>query len=126
MSNEEILRKAIEKAVKNGWCFYEDGDWVNTEHHEQFLFWITDYVNTKSPEAFRIIFRHDFAKAFFGENPDNIEARWEMIKKGGFTGFDNFNPDTLYSRRVPMNIWQYHLQQMVLSPDPIQYLAKYL
>lgn len=46
MKNEEILKKAIEKAVKNGFK-KEDGEF----HH------------------YEIIFSHDFAKAFWGVSP---------------------------------------------------------
>lgn len=53
MKNEEILRKAIEKAVKNGYAF--EGDW-NSES----LWWVERGIN-------RIIFSHSFAKAFWGE-----------------------------------------------------------
>ncbi|KKK69558.1 hypothetical protein LCGC14_2932830 [marine sediment metagenome] len=50
MTNEQILKKAIEKAIKNGWDKREfDCDFA--EHH-------------KCPEI--IIFSHDFAKAFWG------------------------------------------------------------
>ena len=54
MINEQILKKAIEKAVKNGWngnnlMILEEGK----------ILWVTK-------EYYQIIFSHDFAKAFWG------------------------------------------------------------
>jgi len=101
MTNEEILQKAIEKACKNG---YGDGkcnstiEWI-TEKDEQ---WGTIFT-ASSLES--LIYSHAFAKAFFGE-----EICDEVItgqEEGGY-------------------LWQYHLQQMVISDDPIRYLEQYL
>lgn len=44
------------------------------------------------------IFSHDFAKAFWGEEKP----------------------------KVPITLWQHHLQQMVLEEDPIKYLETFL
>lgn len=118
MSNEEILKAAINKTLTNGWIPQGMENTPSLRVPENIL---ANYYNMPI-----FIFSHDFAKAFFGEKPDNIEARWELLKKGEFTGFDNFTPDTVYSRIVPMSIWQYHLQQLVLESDPIKYLEKYL
>lgn len=88
MTNEEILKKAIEKAEKN------------------------DY---KCPDVqgyyFEIIYSHEFAKAFWGE-----EIKHEHFK---FTDGKEHNCgcDTW---------WEYHLQKMVISEDPIKYLEAFL
>ena len=55
MTNEQILKKAIEKAVKNGYCG------VIAETELQF----SDMIGTNQHLA--IIFSHSFAKAFWGE-----------------------------------------------------------
>ena len=88
MTKETILRKAIEKAVKNGWegnqaSYFATG---SIEPHR------VHYLNNPND----IIFSHDFAKAFWGED------RW--VKPA----------------------WKAHLQQMVLEKDPIKYLGKFL
>lgn len=84
-TNEQILQKAIEKAVKNGYRIRPD------------LLVILD-----EDVCFDIIFSHDFAKAFWGE---------EMLLK-----FNTEHPVA----------WQYHLQQMVLCDAPISYLKKFI
>lgn len=84
MSNEEILTKAIEKAVKKGWKVFP------------------------LVRGYSFYYDHDFAKAFFG---------------------DVWTDEEMESNKFPtidLEPWQYHLQQMVISQDPIQYLAKYL
>ncbi len=64
------------------------------------------------------IFSHQFAKAFWGEefiNDNNIckdESQDPILNDA----YINSN----------MKIWQYHLQQMVLEPEPLKYLEKFL
>lgn len=87
MQNEEILKKAIAKAVKNGF----DDTYVT--------------FNPNTGHLFGIIFSHDFAKAFFKGTQIKCECHDCCIS--------DIN-------------WQYHLQQMVISPDPLKYLEKFL
>ena len=54
------------------------------------------------------MFRHDFAKAFWGE-------KWDY-----FDGYDKGG--VLFAERL----WQHHLQIMVLEKEPLKYLEKYL
>lgn len=97
MTKETILKKVIEKAVKNGWqhnlAKRDDGElfsWL-FETHDVFE---------------HIIFSHKFAKVFFGEIPITVK-----VDKPTIFIFKN---------------WQYHLQQMVLEKDPVKYLEKFL
>ena len=102
MTNEQILKQVIEKAVKNGWSYFSDGSLV-------------DYDDLKSlvkSEQYRdiycwghIIFSHDFAKAFWGEEYVNRELRLNM---------------------EDCPAWRHHLQAMVLEKEPLQYLKKFL
>jgi len=94
MSNEQILKKAIDKAVKNGWT---DNKGLTDKCIELF----------SDMEAYHsIIFSHDFAKAFWGEDIIGNAAMF-------FNGTDK-------------PAWQYHLQQMVLEEQPLKYLEKFL
>ena len=92
MKNETILKKAISKAVKNGW--------------------VPKIQYKLNPEFYRnaIIFSHDFAKKLWGKKSvcsccGKVEwsKDWAVIE-----------------------VWKYHLQQMVISDDPIKYLEKNL
>ena len=88
MTNEEILKKAIEKAWKSG---YEGEKKVKKWHY---------LVQKGTLES--IIFSHDFAKAFWGE---------EIVEKEILAGTCGYIA------------WKYHLQVMILEEDPINIYA---
>ena len=87
MTNKQILEKAIDKAIDSG--FKIDNE-----------YWFEELDDLNIPA---VIFSHDFAKAFWGE---------EVLKNVG--GFDC------------MLSWAYYLQQMVLEEEPLKYLEKFL
>lgn len=104
MIDQEILEKAIQKAIDGGWnatiVTREDGH-VNLsfgDNHQAF-FWDGNLNH------FDIIFSREFAKALWGEN----QIWW---------GHANA-PEA----RHEIPAWQYHLQMMVIADDPIKYLG---
>ena len=60
-NREEILKEAIEKAVKNTF-FFKGADYKKFDEDNQKMYF---HKLTKSNRHWRIIFSHDFAKAFF-------------------------------------------------------------
>ena len=102
-TQKEIIKKAIEKAIKHGWESGIGNIAGVTDHGANR---ITVYFERGNKVLFSIIFSHDFAKAFWGDAP-NIY----MSDKGS---------STVYL------VWQYHLQKMVLGEDPITYLEQFL
>ena len=110
MRDEDILKKAIEKATKNGW--------KNPFHTVEFQ--LSDKVWGSAIPA--IIFSHDFAKAFWNKNEygwtkELVEETKRLHPKSRIAEWGTL--DTDYN-------WQYHLQQMVLEENPLQYLKKYI
>lgn len=122
MTKETILKKAIKKAVKNGWkvnakSFKVEGSAIWFEYKK--------IPKSKNPcdlqgnewsplSHLDIIFDHSFAKAFFGEEelyPYSC-ATWPQ------TNLDIWD--------VTLPAWKTHLQKMVLSKDPILYLKKFI
>lgn len=99
MTNEQILRKAIEKAVKNNWD-KENYYWFNNKGEKT---WNPVLQNSEAYKLF--IFSHDFAKAFFGEE-DYIQ-HWGIKRK-----------------RIAK--WKWHLALMVLEEKPLKHLEKFL
>lgn len=114
MTNQQILKKAIHKAVEGGW------DILGKAEAEGFTVREDAYGNAyvawhPNPDSFReedsvgvlaqswqeIIYNHDFAKALWGDGD------------GQTIGHEPAD-------------WQYHLQQMVIAPDPIKYLGENL
>ena len=121
MKDEEILKKAIEKAVKSGWknpdkkvCEVKFCNGVFL-HFGAVDIMFLGYRND-------IIFSHDFAKFFWGEGTickdceDSLRiCRINLSNDCGYEGTGN-------SQRA----WEYHLQQMVLEEDKLKYLEKFL
>ena len=101
---EEILKKVITKAEENGFKNnLGNPDWTYSDKN---LGYFANLLEEHIYEA--IIFSHDFAKAFWGEEQTPAEA---------------------YSSEqcsYLMPAWQYHLQQMVLEENALEYLAKFL
>lgn len=96
MSNEQILKFAIEKAF--GDC---------TEEYAK--------SQIERDGGYRIIFSRDFAKAFWGK-----ELVCECHGKPPKTCYGTY----YYSNTLPS--WQYHLLKMVLEKEPLKYLEKFL
>jgi len=87
----KILRKSVEKAKKNG-------------------FKIRDLNEVLYDISYNdIIFSHDFAKAFWGE---------ESVNEIG-------NPCD-HLDETEDSCWRYHLQKMVVEENPLKYLEKFL
>ena len=100
MTNEEILKKAIEKAV---WSGFNNGKFPDT---------FDENIGRIGYQEF-IVFRHDFAKAFWG---GEVCYKPNTTKDVGSYTIVEFEPPA----------WQRHLQQMVLEEDPIKYLEQFL
>ncbi len=123
MTNEQILKKAIEKAIKNGWNPIDDmGEVDNFEILRPDGHWKGIWIafHTKIGDGGQLdlttmIFDHDFAKAFWGEYPHYF---WFIGQR------DTSDERQVYGQRRPA--WQYHLQQMVLEKEPLLYLEKFL
>jgi len=108
MTEKEILKKAIEKAVRNGW---DANKWsVRAFIDENNVFRCSDL---EKEDAFNIIFDHSFAKAFWGE------GKLTTFKECKTCG--NLQVDEMGSYG-----WEDHLKEMVTYENPIQYLAKFL
>lgn len=108
MTNQQILEKAIAQAVQNGFDLWHEASWTNWEVDKH----TNDLIvhceagggNHHSYGKEEVIFDHDFAKAFWGE---------EVLDE---------KPDG--NMRVDEWGWQHHLQEQVISDDPIRYLER--
>lgn len=108
MTNEQILKKAIEKAVENGWNAPKD--------------WKEIFRWTPKICYWSIIFSHDFAKEFFGKKP----IRWFYAGEKGKMEINPLHPDWITVSGWKLENWQYHIQIMVLEKEPLKYLEKFL
>lgn len=167
MNNQQILGKAIQKAIDGGW--YPSEKPPEPPDNFQPSYWnekgvgISQGRNKKRKDGkiertihytifinnYELIFNHTFAKAIWGEYEPIIHDRH-------FIPADEFKPAQLgypdYQHVIP-ELWhcsncgehiketfdrrcllleegnvgfEYHLKQMVLSPNPIKYLEEHL
>lgn len=104
MEEEKILEAVISKAVKNGWKIKR---FLTAQEMDEFKaiggLALLNWTN----RHWAFIFDHSFAKAFFGEKGKTV-----------YVNVDD-NPYKLVN-------WQYHLQQLAISEDRLEYLEKYL
>ena len=141
LNNKQILKKAIEKATKNGFIWsqlYDDKQM--REYHEEKEKLGRDYkvitrfrtvgviswaVTIMYPTlygqlaqgSFKVndfIFNHSFAKAFFGDR------KYADIEVESPTGKVVFQIGVAYPE------WQRRLREIVLEPEPLKYLEKFL
>jgi len=103
MTHQEILEKAISKAIAGGWQpstvdLEEDGWWKWDGMH---LCAAADDDSQRNGWHYAVIFNHQFAKALWGE-PKLKDSTDENLG------------------------WQHHLQMMVIADDAIEYLGKNL
>jgi len=113
MKNSEILKKAIDKAMKNGWdrpyemgYVVEDGEFVTNCYYG-------------------VIFDHGFAKAFWGEEYINLEYE-ESVENEAFGGTIYYPYDEGADISYKAERWKYELQMLALSEDKLIYLSEFL
>ena len=119
MTNQAILEKAVDKAIENGWEPLNGKEYTVGEGWVRFL---TDPQEENGYETLRaeeIIYNHDFAKAIW---PAGRCICGETHNRGGII---EIGPGKTTLHELEKD-WQYHLQQMVISEDPIKYLGKSL
>lgn len=124
MTHQQILEKAIQKAIDGGWFYpttkvktFDDDGWIEFEDHSITPSVFGDHLSN-------IIFNHDFAKALFGIYPI-VEAH--LVPPIDFEPFqDRSTVEVMLYPTHRYELWKYHLQQMVIADDPIAYLGEHL
>lgn len=125
MSDKERIQKILERAIKGGWLcnknrivkkifvMYEPNfsPGIHVDIHytkrRKNRFWNDGFLFYCIND---LIFNHDFAKAFWGEEGIKEVIYDEDGNKGGKW----------------IIAWKYRLQQMVLEKEPLRYLEKFL
>jgi len=117
-SNEQILHKAIKKAKNNGWA--------------------TNIIEVNEGYENTVIFSHDFAEMFFAESYDGMVCEKHGVKfccvfkekKYCCDCGKELKPKRVFKQKDDnwgmLPEWQRHLQQMVITKEPLQYLKKFL
>lgn len=103
MTDQQILEKAIQRAIDGGWDAKGLGGAEAWTDYPRALKAMAIYtlLNEGAGDGYLLfIFNHDFAKALWGDV---------------LTGYD------MDGLQEP---WKFHLQQMVIADDPIAYLGE--
>ena len=142
MKDEEILKGAIKKAINYG---YKPAWWlcefniinpkdnglyfsknVYFKEAQELLKWHRETFNNRPAILgiyptmncfYQIIFSHNFAKAFWGEDWFDSGDRCSVCNGTNFKCGDDSDH---------LRAWEFHLQQMVLEKEPLKYLEKFL
>lgn len=112
MTEQQILQKAIKKAFPHGATGRIGALIMSLYEFKQDKFQIYALERT-------IIFSKEFAKAFYGEEMAHIRNGVLYVPKSAASDYSR-----TFDSKFP--IWQYHLQQQVLSENPIRYLEPFL
>lgn len=130
MTNQQILEKAITKAIDGGWLPYFAG-FDKQMNAKTIRFIISEGaqdvvrfdvvtkgriygVSGYSLDIATIIFNHDFAMALWGA------GNTVRIPEFDDEDFDHYLGHEMHEGN---EAWQFYLQQMVIAEDPIQYLG---
>lgn len=134
MTDKEMLEKAIQKAIDNGW---DNSPIDSMEWSDNDRAWRYDAIGGESwhyqTDLNTIIFSHDFAKALWPEPAKMyhgyIRVRTSKNKHSIYKYFtrEDIMKENTVGYEIDDNgtfLWQYHLQQMVIDDDPIKYLEE--
>jgi hypothetical protein len=117
MNDEDILIKALKKALDNGCPLPPNGKLKYKGDG------IMELVNDAGLLNLSI-FNKDFAKSLWGEEMIEFEevaaSGWDGNDENGEPMFDDYN-ETLWKPA-----WETHLMKMVTSKDPIKYLGDHI
>lgn len=105
-TNQQILEKAIQKAIDGGWK-----EIANFKDHIRQYVELLESTGTEGA----LMFNHDFAKALWPGTDTVYQAEIYNSPNDGDRGFDD-----------ACTLWEYHLREMVIADDPIKYLGDHL
>lgn len=108
MTDEKIFDQVLKKADNQGYRGWNN--LVPAFHDPNIKDWEKRIKKLLFVRRFEIIYSHDFAKAFWGE-----ESHHKFEYAPEFAGENKF-----------IIAWQFHLQQLVLEDNPIEYLSRFL
>ena len=109
MTDEEILLKAIKKAIEGGWQPKHFDTLKGSYKHPEDSEFLDPLGEWHTISPLDIIYNHQFAQALWGEG--QATTRYDVFpnKDGKFGNNGNVG-------------WKSHLMFMVIADDPIQYL----
>ena len=96
--DKDILKRAIKKAESQGFFMK---DWVINQ-------WERGKTFNTEKAPYELLFNHDFCRALFGTKPMYMN--------------DFKNP----AIKIQTETWKFHIQQVALNEEPLQYIKKFI
>ena len=126
MNDKQILKKAVEKATKNGWL-------PLFSIREVFDSWWED--NRSFNNYYKLIFNKEFAKAFWKDTES--EGYFNYCNTHGYLNFiprlkdsDGYCPScgkaVTGKEKFDNDSWIDHIQQMAVAENRLKYIEQYL
>ena len=106
MTNQEKLTKLIEIVVENGYNKVDGKAWIHS------------IENDIPVNQWWLFFNHDFAKAIWGEAGIHCTNCHTSMFVNGSIGYSECCERWCDSQ---IKYWEWHLQQAVISKDPLGY-----
>jgi len=120
MTREDLLIKAMAIAKRGGFNLSDD---FFTETPQNL------WIQPNQDLYYSLIFDHDFAKAFWG---DNLFIEFFDKDKEEVVDLVTYNDPIAMlimvnkKKKLQVPAWQFHIAQMVLCQDPLEYLRKFI
>lgn len=116
MNRQEILTKAIDKAIAGGWIPFKVITSIPGNPTEKLV--------SLAPQNY--IFNHDFAKTLWGDTTIELYFPDSELNHQFMGGILSYPYDEGSSMEFNCPKWKYHIQMMVIADDPIAYLRENL
>lgn len=119
MTDAQMFEALVKRGIDGSWneCGKPENGWgvdIGQWHTSDYHLVITHH--TRGDEYYpyqQILFSHSFARALFGDDKHSDWTKQSMCGKCGIDG---------YSAEYSDYCWQFHLQQAVISDNPIKYM----
>lgn len=112
MTDREILEKVIDKLDNSGIGYSLKKWWKDQKRIDEVTKGEDGLDEEYRLRRYYFIFSHEFAKAFWGMDKDS----W----------FESDQDKEKYEQKSEGRGYRYHLQQMVLEENPLNYLEKFI
>lgn len=108
MTDARKLEALIQRAIEGGWDVPIGAKFVRlVPPFEDYIEFTSEHQKEYHESVYAVLFQHSFARALFGEDQLFREEHED-------------DPDIPF---VFLGLrWQYHIQQAVISPNPIAYM----
>ncbi len=126
MKRKEILLMMIRLAIANGFELRRwftaniQPEWPGTEEAMALV--------CDQGRFYALIFSHEFARSVWkhGQQMQFIVPSTTYSRRNAKGEMITVTRKPFTRRTIKADVWQYHLQQMVLTEDPIRYLRRFL